>query len=155
MNRKLKVLVADDIERLAQNIVDVVSVNENVGEVKMVKNGKELIDTIVEWEPDIVFTDNQMPILNGVDVILQIKMMTDYPNKPQFILVTADPDPEIMRLGMKNNFFVEYKPISEEDINQHIEIYLDSQENTKQEIKEETQEIRKKEGFFKKLLNNL
>ena len=44
---------------------------------------------IMNLQPEIVFTDNQMPIMNGLEVIEKIKN-SDLENKPKFILVTSD-----------------------------------------------------------------
>ena len=123
MSKNLKVLVADDMEILARNMVSIIAGNEHVEKVKMVTNGKDLIDTIVMWEPNIVFTDMRMPILTGLEVIQQIYLMTEYDNKPQFILVTSDRDVELIRNAREYEFDLEYKPISADKINEYINNY--------------------------------
>ena len=61
MERKLKVLVADDIEILAKNMSSIISKNERVENVKYVLNGEDEINEILNFQPDIVFTDMKMP----------------------------------------------------------------------------------------------
>lgn len=49
MERKLKVLVADDIEILAKNMSSIISKNERVENVKYVLNGEEEINEILSF----------------------------------------------------------------------------------------------------------
>lgn len=76
MEKKLRVLVADDDEVLAIKIQSIIAGNSNVEKVKIEKNGRDEFLRILEFEPDIVFTDMQMPIMTGLEVIKKNKRIT-------------------------------------------------------------------------------
>ena len=116
MERKLKVLVADDIEILAKNMSSIISKNERVENVKYVLNGEEEINEILSFQPDIVFTDMQMPKKTGLEVISEVMRNTSIKEKPQFILVTADRDSSYFTKASELGFFLDFKPISAERV---------------------------------------
>ena len=60
-NVKLKVVVADDMEVIAKNMQSIIAGNSKVEKVWTAFDGEEEIIQIMKLEPDIVFTDNQMP----------------------------------------------------------------------------------------------
>ena len=87
--KKFKVLIADDIEIIAQTNMKIAEKNESVEVIGLAYNGQEEYDMILELKPDIVITDNQMPIMNGVEVVQKI-YNSNLASVPEFILVTAD-----------------------------------------------------------------
>ncbi len=120
MKEKIKVVVADDVQVIAENMKLIIDKNPNVEKTLVAFNGEEEIKKILEAEPDIVFTDFQMPNKNGIDVIDTILNNENIKKKPQFILVTADRDISIVNKAREMHFDVEYKPISENRINEYI-----------------------------------
>ena len=98
----------------------IIDKNPNVEKTLVAFNGEEEIKKILEAEPDIVFTDFQMPNKNGIDVIDTILNNKNIKKKPQFILVTADRDISIVNKAREMHFYIEYKPISENRINEYI-----------------------------------
>lgn len=157
MERKLKVLVADDIEILAKNMSSIISKNERVENVKYVLNGEEEINEILSFQPDIVFTDMQMPKKTGLEVIEEIQGNLSIMKKPKFILVTADRDSSLIVKARELGFDIVYKPISAESINEYINNFEENRfENESIERKEKIEQTRKelkRKGFFKRLLN--
>ena len=63
--------------------------NESIEVIGIAYNGQQEYDMILELKPDIVITDNQMPIQNGIDVIEKV-YNSDLVYKPKFILITGD-----------------------------------------------------------------
>ena len=120
MKEKIKVVVADDVQVIAENMKLIIDKNPNVEKTLVAFNGEEEIKKILEAEPDIVFTDFQMPNKNGIDVINTILNNENIKKKPQFILVTADRDISIVNKAREMHFDIEYKPISENRINEYI-----------------------------------
>lgn len=148
MEKKLKVLVADDIEILAKNMSSIISENERVENVKYVLNGEDEINQILSFQPDIVFTDMQMPKKNGLEVIEEIKSNNSIEKKPQFILVTADRDSSLVIKAREICFYIEYKPISAERINEYINNF--GIETPKKFMKFK----KKKQGFFNRIFKS-
>ena len=94
MDTKIKVIIADDINKIAEDNKNIVSQNENVEIVGIASNGQEEMEMILEFTPDLVITDNKMPIINGIEVIEKINA-TELNDKPDFILFTGDYSSEL------------------------------------------------------------
>ena len=94
MSQKIKILIADDINKIAEDNKNIVSQNENVEIVGIASNGQEEMEMILEFTPDLVITDNKMPIMNGIEVIEKINA-TELNDKPDFILFTGDYSSEL------------------------------------------------------------
>ena len=94
MDTKIKVIIADDINKIAEDNKNIVSQNENVEIVGIASNGQEEMEMILEFTPDLVITDNKMPIMNGIEVIEKINA-TELNDKPDFILFTGDYSSEL------------------------------------------------------------
>lgn len=94
MSQKIKILIVDDINKIAEDNKNIVSQNENVEIVGIASNGQEEMEMILEFTPDLVITDNKMPIMNGIEVIEKINA-TELNDKPDFILFTGDYSSEL------------------------------------------------------------
>lgn len=156
MEKKIKVVIADDMEIIVRNMKSVIERNSKVEKVECVYNGEDELNAILNLKPDIVFTDMQMPKRTGLEVIEEIMTNTNIEKKPQFILVTADRDSSLIIKSRELGFYIEYKPINEVRINEYINnfefIRID---NEKKEMNIQNEEKAKKEskngGFLKKL----
>lgn len=160
MENKLKIVVADDMKSIADNMQSIIAGNERVEKVWVAYDGEEEIIRIMNLEPDLVFTDMQMPKRTGIDVIEAIKCYPSVRKKPKFVLVTADRDSNIVIKARELGFDIEYKPISAQRINEIINDFepekIDEEEEErkwKQEIEEVRKEL-KKEGFLKRIFKN-
>ena len=100
MNGKIKVIIADDVKVIAETNKRIAMNNQDIEVVGMASNGKEEFDMILNLKPDLVITDNKMPIMNGIEVIEKIKNFK-IENKPEFVLVTGDNDIELNK-NVKN-----------------------------------------------------
>ena len=146
MEKKLIVLIADDEKFFAKSILDVVEKNTKVEKVYVASNGLDELDIILGYEPDIVFTDMQMPEMTGLDVIRNISNR-DLEKKPKFILVTSDRSADLVIASRNLKFDITYKPIDANTINEYIDDYTEE----KVEIPKKETEKNNKEGFFSKL----
>lgn len=129
--RKLKVLIADDINVIAESHKKVVLKKDNIEVVAISNNGQDEYDKIIELQPDIVITDNQMPKMNGTEVIQRI-LDSNIMKKPKFILVTGDRDFSLYVKYSKLNVSILYKPVSEEsmlNLLDDIEVQMEVNEN--------------------------
>lgn len=86
---KIKVLIADDVQVIAESNKKIAQAFENIEVLGIAKNGQEEYNMIEELMPDLVITDNKMPVMNGIEVIEKINN-SSISKKPKFILVTAD-----------------------------------------------------------------
>jgi len=156
MKNKLNVVVADDVKVLADNMKSLIAKNPLVENVWTAYDGEEVMSQIIKLNPDIVFTDMQMPKKTGLEVIQEIYKDFSLRKKPKFILVTADRDNQLIVKSRKLGFDIIYKPINQEKIDEYINIYITVELDNNEEIKiiqkiEEKKKVSKIEVF----LNNL
>lgn len=108
---KINVLIAEDIEIIAELMKKILETKENINIIGIANDGKDEIQKISDLKPDIVVTDNNMPFIDGIDVIDMV-YNSNMEYKPKFILVTGNNDFKIRNraidLGVVD---VIYKPI--------------------------------------------
>lgn len=68
---KIRVLIADDHQILAQGIRSLLEPEFDVMEV--VSDGHELVAAAIRHRPDVIITDISMPSLNGIEAAIQIR----------------------------------------------------------------------------------
>ena len=150
---KIKVLIADDVQVIAESNKKIAQAFENIEVLGIAKNGQEEYNMIEKLMPDLVITDNKMPVMNGIEVIEKIKN-SSISKKPKFILVTADLGSEFVNnaysLGVLN---VVGKMSSENALKYAIEEFLYLQNTNESDIIEKHQV--KKESFFEKILKKI
>jgi len=78
------ILVIDDDELLLGSVVEVLV--QAGYTVLQAKNGKEGLEAALQHHPDLVLTDNLMPVLNGVDMIAGLRKDTWGKNVPVIIM---------------------------------------------------------------------
>jgi len=87
MNR-IKILVADDIfsnQLLIKSIIELAGYT-----CKVVANGKLLINELLKDEYTVVFTDIEMPVMNGIETVQYIRAKLEPPlNNIPVIAITA------------------------------------------------------------------
>ena len=146
---KIKVLIADDVQVIAESNKKIAQTFENIEVLGIAKNGQEEYNMIEKLMPDLVITDNKMPVMNGIEVIEKINN-SSISKKPKFILVTADLGSEFVNnaysLGVLN---VVGKMSSENALKYAIEEFLYLQNTNENDIIEKHQV--KKESFFEKI----
>ena len=73
---KMKVLIVDDdeiIAGLAKIILDKMFDNEYIFKIKTAANGEEGYKLSLDFKPDLVLTDIQMPGKNGIEMVRAIR----------------------------------------------------------------------------------
>ncbi|NPD83562.1 response regulator transcription factor [Lentimicrobium sp. L6] len=68
-----KILIVDDHDITLHGLSKYIEKIENTEIVGMVKSGEEALDLIQENKPDIVFTDVDMPVMDGVELLKLIR----------------------------------------------------------------------------------
>lgn len=140
---KIKVIIVDDNVQSIKRVKEIIGKREDVLIVGEAKNGKSEIDLINSLNPDIVITDNKMPILNGIDVIESFK---DKVNKPFFIMISSDM--EMMIKSVEYNYRYLDKLSNFSKLNDFIDEYINSKNEKIVEIKKQSN---KKQSLFSRL----
>ncbi len=131
---KLKVFIVDDIEIITKTIENILKEDIRIKLLGSANNGIEEYQKIIELKPDLVITDNQMPGLNGIDVIEKV-YNENIKDKPQFIIITGDAsDYELINKANKFEVFrIIRKPVNAEILQETIEEFF-IEVNSKSEI---------------------
>lgn len=95
----IKVIAADD-EQYLRNALKKIVPWEALGceLIKIVKNGRELIEACEELNPDIVITDIRMPVMDGLEAC---QYLMDNKSKARIIVLSAYSDFSYARTAMK------------------------------------------------------
>lgn len=70
---RIKVLIADDHSLVRQGIKQILELEEDIVVVAQAPNGEEAVKLAVEYSPDVILMDINMPGMNGVQAIKEIK----------------------------------------------------------------------------------
>ena len=95
--KKLRVLIADDIQETRRNTRLMLSMIDNVEVVAIASNGLQAVEMSKEQQPDIVVLDVNMPEMNGLAAFKQISKA--HPDTG-CIIISAEKDSEILRMAM-------------------------------------------------------
>ncbi|MEK7116910.1 MAG: response regulator [Patescibacteria group bacterium] len=83
---KKKVLVVDDDENLRLALTDKLGLEGF--EVIEAKNGQEGLEKALEIHPDIILLDVMMPVMNGLDMLKELRT-DDWGKKAEVIMLTV------------------------------------------------------------------
>ncbi len=126
----LKVLVVDDNLSIQRLIGDVLRAG-GVGQVETAADGVRARDKIASWDPHIIFTDWQMPVMGGLELTRSIRLAAIQPDRripnPQapVIIVTGNrsaSDVEMARKAGVNEFVI--KPFTPAALLSRIQLVL-------------------------------
>ncbi len=93
---KPRVLLADDHDMVREALGQLLTgATELVGQVS---DGRQLVESARQLQPDIVVTDMAMPIMSGLDAIRQL---TAERSTARFIVLTVDPDARLAAAAMR------------------------------------------------------
>lgn len=116
MSRSYRLLIVEDEEIELSALTMMLKYNrQDIQEIRTATNGILALEVYREFPPDIVFMDINLPGINGLEVIRQMRML---PGSPYFVIISAHSQfayaQEAMRLDVQD-FLV--KPVRLEDIN--------------------------------------
>lgn len=72
--KKIKVLIADDNKNISENIKRIIEKVQGIEIVAIACDGEEEYNYIKKYEPDFLFSDVQMPKMNGIEVLEKLNM---------------------------------------------------------------------------------
>lgn len=89
MNERIKILYVEDEEEIRSHTVDILGELFSKDDISVATNGEEGLEVFKSHRPDIVMSDIQMPKMNGLEMIEEIKKID--PNV-RVIVTTAHSD---------------------------------------------------------------
>ena len=121
--KKAKILLIDDNADIL-NIEKTILKNAGYKNFILAYNGKQALEAIYEYKPDIIISDYNMPIMTGDLLHDEIAAKEEFSNIP-FIFVSAIADNDIM-IKRKRKGAMAYlkKPLNEEEFVLNVEIFL-------------------------------
>ena len=108
----INVVIADDNERIRQNLQEIVSRECDMTLVGSASDGMDALSMIRTNHPDVVLLDIIMPKMDGLGVLEEVKKDENLLKKPAFIILTAMGQEEVMEeaLGLGANYVL-LKPL--------------------------------------------
>jgi DNA-binding response OmpR family regulator len=81
----MKLLIVDDHPGIIQSMAMAL---EDMFEVRTAENGKEALEVMKEFKPQLIISDIMMPVMDGLEFLKYCKSVSEYENIP-FILLSA------------------------------------------------------------------
>ncbi|MCE2570187.1 PAS domain-containing hybrid sensor histidine kinase/response regulator [Motilimonas eburnea] len=112
-NAGIKVLVAED-ETFNQELI--LKILDGAGfQTKLAMNGEQAVELYQHWQPDLIFMDRRMPVLDGLEATKKIRRLsTNGGKKVKIIALTAsvfkDEKHEMLLAGMDDFICKPYRP---------------------------------------------
>jgi len=89
MDCKTRVVIAEDHTLMAEGLRKLLECEFE--SVQTVANGRQLLDIVAAWKPDIVLLDIGMPLLNGIEATRRLSKISP---STKVVMVTAHNEPQ-------------------------------------------------------------
>ncbi|MEL0330524.1 MAG: response regulator, partial [Deltaproteobacteria bacterium] len=89
-----KILIVDDQENNRLVIEDIL--RKQPSSIRSVCSGKEALETVKDWVPDVMLIDHMMPELSGIETTRLLKEQPRFAHLP-ILIVTAKNDRQTLR----------------------------------------------------------
>jgi two-component system response regulator YesN len=112
----LTLLTVDDEQHVHSGLDAIMDwASLGVDHVGAAMNGAEAIEQISRLKPDIIMTDVRMPVMNGIDLIREVRSIPDY--TPAIIVASGYDEFEYAREALRHGV-VDYmlKPVDEDEL---------------------------------------
>jgi len=147
--RKLRVLIADDVQETRRNTRLMLATIDDVEVVAIASNGVQAVDLAKEHHPDIVMLDINMPEMDGLSAFRRIAH--SHPDTG-CIIISAEKDTTTLRTAMSIGV-QEYliKPFTGDELEVAIARVSERVAQTRQKIAQAEQLKRRNEAYLKQL----
>lgn len=143
-----KILFIDDEKSVIQYLPKAIDWKKiGITEMRDASNGKEGLDMMEVFEPDIVIVDMEMPVMNGITLCQEVRKKN---TKVKIIILSAFDKFDYVKNALKydvNNYLL--KPIDEEELEQSVKEVIG--EIKKEENQDKELEQLKIQGLLKEL----
>ncbi len=120
----LRILVVDDNPQM-RTIVGTVLSAAGVGQVYHAADGRQGLLALTSYEPDICFVDYEMPVMNGLDFISNVRSMHGPLRMIPLIMLTGHSD-ELRLRAARDRGVTEFlaKPVAARTILSRLEVVI-------------------------------
>lgn len=147
--KKLRVLIADDIQETRRNTRLMLATIDDVEVVAIASNGLQAVQFAKEHRPDVVLLDINMPEMDGLTAYREITKI--YP-ETGCIIISAEKDAETFRhaiaVGVQEYLI---KPFTGDELEESIGKVRVRVEQAKQRIMQDTQVRKQREAYLVQL----
>jgi two-component system response regulator LytT len=128
LERQIKALIIDDEPYSRDELSHLLRAYPMIKVIGEAENGKEGLEKALLHEPDVIFVDNEMGEMSGLDVVERLQRLKD---PPRIVFATAFPDfaAKAFRVGALDYLL---KPFSEDELSEtmaRITRYFESKIN--------------------------
>lgn len=147
--RKLRVLIADDVQETRRNTRLMLATIDDVEVVAITSNGVQAVDLVKEHHPDIVLLDINMPEMDGLSAFKRIAQI--YPDTG-CIIISAEKDTTTLRTAMSVGVH-EYliKPFTIDELETAINRVRELVEKQHFKLVQDTQVRKQREAYLVQL----
>lgn len=96
----MTVIIADDQALLRKSLKQIISVDDDIDVIATADNGKTAIEECQRHQPNVILMDIEMPALNGIDALKEIKRIS--PETKVIILTTFENKDNIIEAFIAN-----------------------------------------------------
>ena len=148
-SRKMRVLIADDIQETRRNTRLMLATIDNVEVVAIASNGLQAVQLAKEHQPDIVFLDINMPEMDGLTAYQEIHKILPGTG---CVIISAEKDTTTLRNAMSIGV-QEYliKPFTVEELEAAVARVHEQAELTRKKIDQDAQIKQQRQAFLLQL----
>jgi YesN/AraC family two-component response regulator len=148
-NRKMRVLIADDVQETRRNTRLMLATIDDVEVVAIASNGLQAVQLAKDHHPDIVFLDINMPEMDGLTAYREILKI--HPDTG-CVIISAEKDTGVLRTAMSIGV-QEYliKPFTIEELESAVSRLHERVKQTRQQLAQTDRLQRQREAYLVQL----
>lgn len=113
MDKIWNTLIADDESLARQRLMRLLAVHESINIIGEASNGQEALEQIELLQPDLIFLDIEMPVLNGFELLSRL-------GKPPKVIFTTAYDQYAVKAFEEESIDYLLKPIEKERLEKAV-----------------------------------